>query len=298
MSAAGSTLSYQWQLNEVNLYDGWKVFGATTPTLMISNVLHSDEGSYRVIVHNSADSVASEGAVLTVQDPAVNTQPASRTNIFGDNARFLVGAAGTTPLSYQWRLNGTDLADATSNSLNTLATGEGSYSVVVGNVDGNYTTSAVATLTLLATPGDTLVRWDFNDTNNLVVAAPAPSSGTGSASLLNGVTASFNTGTFSDPAGTPGTANSAWNTAAYPPQGTSSKTAGVQFNVSTLDRQDILIAWEERHSDTASKYARLQYTTRRDHLCRRRPDHYDFHQQRLGVLCQRSVRRTRGQQEP
>ena len=44
-------------------------------------------------------------------------------------------------------------------------------------------------------------------------------------------------------------------------QGTSNKTAGVQFNVSTLGYQNILLAWEERHSDTASKYTRLQYST-------------------------------------
>ena len=43
--------------------------------------------------------------------------------------------------------------------------------------------------------------------------------------------------------------------------GTSNKTAGVQFNVSTLGCQNILLAWEQRHSDTASKYTRLQYTT-------------------------------------
>jgi hypothetical protein len=85
--------------------------------------------------------------------------------------------------------------------------------------------------------------------------------GAGTALLLNGATATFSTGTYSDPAGAPGSANSGWNTTSYPPQGTSNKTAGVQFNVSTLCCQDILLAWEEKHSDTASKYARLQYTT-------------------------------------
>ena len=90
--------------------------------MSISNVLAIAAGSYTVIVANGAGSVTSSPAVLTVIDPAVNTQPVSRTNIAGDTANFFVGAAGTgTPaLSYQWRYNGTDIMDATHDSLNVL----------------------------------------------------------------------------------------------------------------------------------------------------------------------------------
>jgi hypothetical protein len=264
VTATGSAPGYQWQLDGVDLMNGVKISGANGPTLSIANVLGIDEGSYAVIVANGAGSVTSSVAVLTVLDPAVNTQPVSRTNIAGDNANFFVGAAGTVPLSYQWSFNGTDIADATLASLNFAplqATNQGSYSVVVGNVNGNYTTSSVATLTLLATPATSIARWDFNATNTLDVTAPAPSSGSGTASLVNGTTAIFSSGTYSDPAGVPGGTNSAWNTATYPPQGTSNKTAGVQFNVSTLGYNNLLLAWEQRHSNTASKYARLQYST-------------------------------------
>jgi hypothetical protein len=264
VTATGSAPSYRWQLNGIDVINGVRVSGANGPTLSISSVLEIDAGSYTVIVANGAGSTTSSEAVLTVIDPAVNTQPASRTNIAGDTANFFVGAAGTIPLSYQWRFNGTDIDGAVFNSLNVLnvqASDQGDYSVVVGNVDGNSTTSAVATLTLLATPAISIARWDFNATNTLVVTAPDPSTGTGAASLLNGVTASFPSGTLSDPAGAPGAANSGWNTSSYPPQVTSNKTAGVQFNVSTLGYQNILLAWEQKHSDTASKYTRLQYTT-------------------------------------
>ena len=264
VTAMGSTPSYQWQLNGMALINGVKISGATSPTLSISSVLEIDAGSYTVIVANGAGSVTSSEAVLTVIDPAVNTQPASRTNIAGDTANVFVGAAGTIPLSYQWRFNGMDIDGAVSSSLNipkVQTANQGDYSVVVGNVDGNSITSAVASLTLLATPAINIARWDFNDTNTLAVTAPAPSTGTGTASLLNGATATFPSGTFSDPAGAPGAANSGWNTSSYPPQGTSNKTAGVQFNVSTLGHQDILLAWEQKHSDTASKYTRFQYTT-------------------------------------
>jgi len=264
VTATGSAPSYKWQLNGADLFNGVKISGATVPTLSISNVLGIDEGTYTVIVANGAGSVTSSNAVLTVLDPAVNTQPVSRTNIAGDNANFFVGAAGTVPLSYQWRYGGTDIPDAALASLNipnVEAANKGSYSVVVGNVNGNYTTSSVATLTLLATPATRILRWDFNATNTLDIVAPAPSSGSGTASLVNGTTATLSSGTYSDPAGVPGGANSAWNTATYPPQGSSNKTAGVQFNVSALGYHNLLLAWEQRHSNTASKYARLQYST-------------------------------------
>jgi hypothetical protein len=38
------------------------------------------------------------------------------------------------------------------------------------------------------------------------------------------------------------------------------RTAGVQFNVSTAGRQNISIRWDQRASNTGSKYVRLQYS--------------------------------------
>ena len=267
VTATGSPLNYQWHLDGNDLADGIKVSGSTTPSLSVSNVLAADVGSYTVTVYNGADSVLSSAAVLTVIDPAVNIQPLSRTNIAGDTANFFVAAAGTgVPLTYQWRFNGTAIPDATFSSLNVLnvqSANRGGYSVVVGNNDYTvgYATSSVANLTLLATPTANIARWDFNATNSLATNAPVSSIGNGTAGMVNGTKGAFSSGTFSDPAGPPGAANSGWNTTSYPPQGTSNKTAGVQFNVSTLGFQDILLAWEQKHSATASKYTRLQYTT-------------------------------------
>jgi hypothetical protein len=58
-------LHYQWQLN------GADISGATNATYAISAVNSSDQGIYRVVVSNSAGSVESAGAVLTVYEPAI-----------------------------------------------------------------------------------------------------------------------------------------------------------------------------------------------------------------------------------
>ncbi len=264
VTANGSNPTYEWQLNGMDVINGVKYSGASNPTLVVSNVLAADAGSYTVIVANSAGSVTSSIAVLTVIDPAITTPPYNQTNIVGDTANFFVGAAGTVPLSYQWLMNGAPIGSATANSLNIInaqTTDAGSYSVIVENVNSTTITSIVATLTVIVPPATNIARWDFNATNTLSSATPTPSVGTGTSSLLNHASGAFGSGGFSDPAGPPGAANSAWNTSAYPPQGTSNKTAGVEFDVSTAGYQDILIYWQQRNSDTASKYLRFQYTT-------------------------------------
>jgi hypothetical protein len=263
VTATGTAPTYTWRKDGTELSDGGKISGSATPTLTISNLLAAEAGGYDVIVTNGAGSVTSIVATLTVIDPAVNTQPISRSIVPGDTANFFAGAAGTPLLTYQWRFNGTDIPGANANAYNVVSaqsSNQGPYSVVVSNGNGSSVTSAVANLTVLSTPSNQLARWDFNSTNTLSVTTPVPSSGAGTASLFNGTTATFGSGTFSDPAGAPGFLNSGWNTTTYAPQGTSNKLRGVQFNVSTVGNQNILLTWEERHSDTASKYSRLQYS--------------------------------------
>src|SRR5205823_8750816 len=103
VSANGTApLGYQWQFN------GASLAGANTPSLTISNVQPvADEGSYTVVVTNSAGAITSAVATLTVLvPPSITAQPQSRTNISGTTAVFNVSASGAGPLSYQWQLNG------------------------------------------------------------------------------------------------------------------------------------------------------------------------------------------------
>lgn len=86
-----------------------------------------------------------------------------------------------------------------------------------------------------------ITQWDFS--NGLT-----PSTGIGSISFVGGVSAELVNGP-------------ALNTSVYPPAFTGNKSAGVQFNVSTVGYRKIIVNWYRRISPTASKYGRLQYTT-------------------------------------
>ena len=82
--------------------------------------------------------------------PYITNQPQSQMVIAGGSASFTVGAAGTPPLTYQWRLNGTNLSGATGSSYtdsNAQPADAGSYTVVVADIAGS-STSSVATLTV------------------------------------------------------------------------------------------------------------------------------------------------------
>src|SRR5437868_14872291 len=105
-------------------------------------------------------------------------------------------------------------------------------------------------------------QWNFNSLPadaDKTSGTTSPSVGSGSALLLNGVTAVFSDGSTNDPA--PGTDDSGWSTTHYPTQGTSNKTAGVQFNVSTVGYSNIVVRWDHRVTSTASKYFRLQFSS-------------------------------------
>lgn len=114
----------------------------------------------------------------------------------------------------------------------------------------------------------TIAKWNFNGTSDTTVpggaTAPTVSEGAGTASLVGGATATFATGNSST--GTTETETTAppnygWNTTGYPAPGVGSKTAGVQFNVSTVGQAGITFTFENRHSNGAANTLVLQYTT-------------------------------------
>ena len=82
--------------------------------------------------------------------PTITTQPTNQTAFVGGNATFSVTAGGTTPLSYQWSFNTTNLLGATNATLtltNLQFAQAGVYAVLVTNNYGSILSSN-ATLTV------------------------------------------------------------------------------------------------------------------------------------------------------
>jgi len=155
VEAAGTPpFGYQWRKDGVRLADGGKISGAQTSSLFLSGVLRADEGGYSVIVTNAFGSVTSLVATLKVLDPYISSHPRSANASPGETVWLMVGAAGTPPLTYQWRKDGAVLAGA-SNSLLTLAgvqgTDAGNYNVLVSNRFGVLTSRVAQVAVNLAT---------------------------------------------------------------------------------------------------------------------------------------------------
>jgi Immunoglobulin domain/Bacterial Ig domain/Fibronectin type III domain/Immunoglobulin I-set domain len=132
-------LSYKW------LFAGNDISGATSNALALANVQTNQAGVYSVVISNSFGTVTSDPANLTVIiPPSITSQPQGLAVAAGTNVVFSVLADGTSPLAYQWLLNGTNLPDATTSSYSLIgvqSADAGNYSVVVSNFGGTVTSS-------------------------------------------------------------------------------------------------------------------------------------------------------------
>lgn len=154
VAASGTApLSYQWRFNDTN------IAGATGTNYSIASVQTTNAGGFTCIVTNTAGNATSAVATLTVVvsnvAPSISTQPAGQTNVAGTTINFSVIAAGTGPLSYQWRFNGTNVSATATNSTYSIASAQtnhsGPYTVVITNVAGAIT-STVAQLSITSAP--------------------------------------------------------------------------------------------------------------------------------------------------
>ena len=178
---------YSWLFNGMNLSDGGNISGSASNVLSITSVTTNNAGSYQLVVTNTAGVVTSSVAVLNVGFiPVVFTQPTNLTILSGGSAVFSASANGSTPLVYQWRRNGTNLANgasisgATSNVV-TLASvttnSSGNYNLQVTNLFG-AATSSVAVLTVVLPPSivkSSLTNRTIQCGSNIVTFAVTPS---------------------------------------------------------------------------------------------------------------------------
>jgi len=156
--------NYQWQRNEQN------IAGATLNCYTVNSVTPAmDGGRYRVIASNSAGTIISDTAILTVitpPPPAIATQPAPKTVQEGANVSFNVVASGQGTLAYQWQFNEQNLPGATSSTLNlngVKLNTAGRYRVLVSSQYG-VTISDTVSLTVNPNPPPTIVTQPVSKT--------------------------------------------------------------------------------------------------------------------------------------
>jgi hypothetical protein len=143
LAESTTPITYQWRFNGTDLP------GETNTTLSLNNVTLAVGGAYSVRVTNPVGSTTSADALLSVEPidvpPSILTQPASRIALPGETIVFSVTAAGSAPLSYQWRVDGTEIPNATSNRLVLTSVqypDAGTYTVLVSNPHGAATSDA------------------------------------------------------------------------------------------------------------------------------------------------------------
>ncbi len=128
---AGAGFTYQWKLA------GATIAGATNMTYAAPVA-----GNYTVDVYNSAGCFTSSAITTanSVAPPPATITPASSTTFCAGGSVGLNANTGLG-LSYQWQLGGAPIAGATNSSY--AATATGNYTVIVGNLSGCTTTSAI-----------------------------------------------------------------------------------------------------------------------------------------------------------
>jgi hypothetical protein len=159
VSATGpGPIFYQWRRNGANIP------GANASTYTIQNLQPTQAGLYTVLVFNSAGSVESDAAELSVKlPPNITAHPASRAVYIkpdpkaanlpnGTNVTFTVAAtSGNSGLAYQWRFNGVDIPGATGTSL--------TVSNVQLESEGDYTCAVTDSIATVISSPARLVPW-------------------------------------------------------------------------------------------------------------------------------------------
>jgi len=111
---------------------------------------------------------------------------------------------------------------------------------------GSVVLTLLALFSFSVQAATTITQWTFEGD------VTTPATGSGTASLVGGTTATFAGGNGG---------GRAWNTATYAAQSTGDKTRGVQFQLSTTGYENITLTYDHRHSGTAARTVVVQYST-------------------------------------
>lgn len=133
----------------------------------------------------------------------------------------------------------------------------------MNHLKSSILTAALALVSLTSANAQTIItEWNFNSPTpdgNVATGTTSPSIGAGTITLVGGTTANaFASGSTADTSTS--TDNSRYPITTFPASGAGNKTAGIQFDVSTLGFTDISFAYQIRHSNTSANTHALLYT--------------------------------------
>ena len=154
---AVGTVGFAWRdviINKTGSTVEWFIDGLKLATIISANFTASNifVGYWDYFASISDNTNRSFGLVDNVRveraatniPPYITSHPAPVSTRTTSNVTFNVSAGGTASLSYQWRLNGTNIAGAGGTSytkINAQAADAGDYSVVITNAHGSVTSS-------------------------------------------------------------------------------------------------------------------------------------------------------------
>jgi hypothetical protein len=156
---------------------GFQGGGGTAATAL---AVVSNGAVVAINITDAGSNYATAPTVIIGESPTITNQPQSLTvNAYGA-ASFSVAATGTSLFNYQWSLNGSNLAGATSSNLtfsSVVQSNLGTYTVVVSNVFG-IATSSNALLSMypyLIQPFNGLITdWGYTNTLNVQAWGTGP----------------------------------------------------------------------------------------------------------------------------
>ncbi len=206
--AAGTSISYQWQMSTDGGVTYTDIAGETNSSLSVATVTTSmNSNKYRVVITStSCNTVTSNPATLSVSTPAsIGTQPNNVVVCENSNATISANAQGTS-IAYQWQVssNGgatfTNINGATSSTLDlatvTVSMNNNQYRLLVtesncGSINSDVaslTVNALPQVTLTATPSNVVMPGQTISLNAVVTPAAATYTWYNNGNVINGQT--------------------------------------------------------------------------------------------------------------
>lgn len=139
----------QWYKN------GAELIGETSANLTIVNAQYpADQTTYSIVASNIAGSITNNANLTVIVPPVIAVQPTSLVVTNTQAAAFtVISTNGVPAVTYQWKKNGNNIANATNATLSFASASPadiGTYSVFIVNSAGSVLSSSV-TLTVNST---------------------------------------------------------------------------------------------------------------------------------------------------